>query len=248
MIAFLTAVLLQADLRQILDEAKKERVAERERLQKEDAAQEIELAAAKARRAALVDDLVDRTRALAGKSRELEAKRAERAALRTSRAASAQLWSDLRRAASDASLKLQDFIGALPPGEKRAEQAAALQALTANLAAPGAEAVDIRPLFDASRLLLEEMRSSAVFSRPVRNAQGAEESAQILRAGMIFAAYQTGSGRVGEVFAAPAGAGTPTKAYRDRPAFRGARECGCSLPAPAHGILVQSWFCSGKRM
>jgi biopolymer transport protein ExbB len=44
-----------------------------------------------------------------------------------------------------------------------------------------------------------------VFDHPVRTAEGVEEPARILRAGLIFSAFQT-AGRTGEVFAAPTGA------------------------------------------
>ena len=201
------ALAAQADVRQSLEAARQELAAERERLKKEDAAQETELAAARARLAALSDQLVDRTRSLSAKSKDLEARRAERAALRTTRAGSAQLWSDVRRTAGEAGAKLKDFVGALPPGEARAEQRQALDRLAAQLAAPGAEAPDVRPLFDAARLLLKETRSVAVFPHAVRNAAGAEEPAQVLRAGLIVTAYVTASGRAGEVFAAPGAAG-----------------------------------------
>ncbi|HEX7899660.1 MAG TPA: MotA/TolQ/ExbB proton channel family protein [Planctomycetota bacterium] len=188
----------------ILEEAKRELAAEKARIQKEDAAQEAELAAAQARVAALADEFATRTRSVAAKARELEARRAERAALRTARAASRQSWSDVRRAAEDAALKISDFLESLPPGERRDAQKASLAALRTSLAAP-AEAPDVRPLFDLARSLLEESRTSAVFDHAVRNAEGVEETAKILRAGLIFTAFQTPA-RVGEVFAAPTGA------------------------------------------
>lgn len=188
----------------VIEEAKRELAAEKARIQKEDAAQEAELAAAQARVAALADEFAARTRAVAAKSKELDQRRAERATLRTSRAASRQSWSDVRRAAEDAALKIHDFLESLPPGERREEQKKALAALKASLAAPE-EAPDVRPLFELARSLLGESRSSAVFDHAVRNAEGVEESAKLLRAGLIFTAFRTPA-RVGEVFAAPTGA------------------------------------------
>lgn len=179
----------------VLEEAKRELAAEKARIAKEDAAQEAELAAAKARVSALADEFTERARSVSLKTQELETLRAERAKLRVSSAATKNTWNDVRRAGEDAALKLTDFVESLPPGERRAEQKKAVEKLRD----------DIRPLFELGRSLLEESRSSAVFEHAVRNAEGVEERAQILRAGMIFTAFRTSS-RVGEVFAAPTGA------------------------------------------
>jgi biopolymer transport protein ExbB len=187
-------VTVEQDPKQALDEARKELAAERVRLAREDAAQEVELKEARARRAALADELIDRTRSLAAKSAELEKAKAERAKLRTERAAAKQSWADAHRAAADARQKLGDLLAALPPSEGREAQRAKLAATE-----------DLRPLLGLLRDLLEESRTRAVFNHEVRLPDGSKESAQVVRAGMIFEAYRSHSGRVGALIAAPAG-------------------------------------------
>ena len=206
---FLLLVLLAQDpggarLAAALQAAQRELAAEQERIRREDAAQEAELAEAKARLAALSDEIVDRTLALAAKEKALEEQRNARAELRRREDAARVRWAGVRTAAADAAQKLDDFLSALPPGERRAEQRAAVGALKAELDADRPNGFDLGGLFAAGAALLAESRSIAIFPHTVRTAAGLEEPAEILRAGMIFAAYRTkASGRMGEVLAAP---------------------------------------------
>ena len=195
-------------LQKALDDARRELASEKERLAKEDAAQEVELGRVKTRLAGLADELVDRTRSVSRKAKDLESLRAERARLRQARAEATQVWSDARRTADDARRKLSDLIDALPPSERRDEQKKRIEEARTELARPAGEPVDLRPLFALCRSLLEEAGTTAVFAAPVRNGTGAQEDARVLRAGMIFAAYQgKTSGRLGEVVSAPSGSG-----------------------------------------
>lgn len=202
MISLVLLLALQ-DLQKALDEARKDLAAERERLGREDAAQEVELKDARARRAALADEFVDRTRALAAKAKELEDAKAERAKLRAERAAAKQAWGDARRAAADAQAKLSDLLDALPPSEGRERQRALLAELRKALEVP--DGADLRPLLAVLRALLEESRSAASFRQKVRTADGTEEDATLFRAGMVFEGYRTTSGRTGLLIAAPSG-------------------------------------------
>ena len=191
------------DLRRSIEDARKELARERERLSREDAAQEADLKDARARRAALADEFVDRTRALAATTRELEAARADRAKLRTERAASTQAWSDARRAVGDAHAKLSDLLATLPPSEGRAAQRTLLADVKKALDVPDGK--DFRPLLALLRGLLRESITGATFEEEVRTSDGAAERATITRAGMIFEGYRTASGRTGMLIAAPTG-------------------------------------------
>lgn len=195
-------------LRKAIDEAKQELAFEKERIAKEEVVLESDLARAKGHLAGLTDELVDRTGSLARKSLELDALRSEREKLRKIRASAVQTWTEIRRTAGDARQKLSDLIEALPPSEGRREQRRLLEEARAALDRPAGEPVDLGPLVTGCRSILDEARTSAVFTHPVRNATGAEEDARVLRAGMIFGAYQgKTSGRAGEVVSAPSGQG-----------------------------------------
>jgi len=195
-------------LRHAVEEARRELAAEQERLAKEDAAEEAELARAKQNLAKLTDELVDRNAALGKKSKDLEGLRAERTKLRQERTSALQSWIELHRTGTDMRQKLADLVDALPPSESRGAQRKWLEESKVNLDRPPGEPVDLSPLLAAGRSLLGEAATSNSFGQVIRNADGTEEEAQVLRAGMIFHAYQAKkSGRLGEVAAAPAGQG-----------------------------------------
>lgn len=102
---------------------------------------------------------------------------------------------------------MSDLVGALPPSAAREEQRARLLAARAALEGPADAPYDLSGLLWAMGSLLDEAHSIARFSHPVRNADGAEEPVEVLRAGMMFHAYRNrSSGVVGEVFAAPGAA------------------------------------------
>lgn len=154
-----------ARLAAALQAAQRELAAEQERIRREDAAQEAELAEAKARLAALSDEIVDRTLALAAKEKALEEQRNARAELRRREDAARVRWAGVRTAAADAAQKLDDFLSALPPGERRAEQRAAVGALKAELDADRPNGFDLGGLFAAGAALLAESRSIAKIGR-----------------------------------------------------------------------------------
>ncbi|MBI3269804.1 MAG: MotA/TolQ/ExbB proton channel family protein [Planctomycetes bacterium] len=193
-------------LRKALDAATRELADEEQRIRKEEAAHEAEAAEAKAVVARLADEVAERTRSLAGKTKALEAARAERAAALEARSAALALWSTVRGVAAEARVKLSDLAGALPPSEAREAQRGRLDLARKSLEAPPGAPCEVTPLLDAARSLLAESYSVARFVEPVRNADGALQEMDVLRAGMIFHAYRgRSSERVGEVFAAPAG-------------------------------------------
>lgn len=195
-------------LKHAVDDARRELAAEQERLAKEDAAEEAELTRAKENLAKLTDELVDRNGSLARKSKELEGLRTDRSKLRQERNSALQSWIELHRTGSDMRQKLADLIDALPPSESRGVQRKWLEESKVALDHAAGEPVDLRPLLAAGRSLLQEAETSNSFSQSIRNADGTEEEAQVLRAGMIFHAYKAKkSGRLGEVAAAPAGQG-----------------------------------------
>ena len=239
--ALLLALLLVQDPSRALEEARRELADERERIRKEDAAQEADLVEAKKTLAKLSDEVVDRTVALAKGAKELDALRAERSRLRTARASSHETWLALHRSATEARIKMTDLASALPPSEAREGQKALLEKAKGALQAVPGEPFDLAPLLQAARSLLDEARSTALFSHTVRNAEGVAEEARVLRAGMIFHAYQTvSSGRVGEVFAAPSGSAgyrwsvSLTSSARDevRQAIAAAAAPGTALEIP----------------
>ena len=231
-------------LKRAVEEARRELGAEKERLAKEDAAEEAELRRAKETVAKLSDELVDRNVSLSRKSKELDASRADRAKLRQERTAAVVSWAELQRTGSDMRQKLADLVEALPPSESRAAQKKWLDEAKSALEHPPGEAVDLRPLLEAGRSLLSEAASTATFAQRIRNSDGLEEEGRVLRAGMMFHAYQGKiSGRVGEVAAAPAGQGgyrwtesLPEWAKRDlRKALEEAAE---SSPAAAFRLPI----------
>jgi biopolymer transport protein ExbB len=198
----------QDRLRKAVEEARRELAAEQERLAKEDAAGDSELSRAKEIVAKSADELVDRTSSLSRKTKELETLSVERGTLKQTRSAALLVWADLHRSASDMHQKLSDLLEALPPSESRAAQKKLLDEAKAALGRPSGQPFDARPLLAAGRSLLVEASTTATFTHPIRNADGVEEEARVLRAGMIFHAYQgKQSGRVGEVAAAPSGQG-----------------------------------------
>lgn len=228
-------------LRKAIEEAKQELAAEGDRISKEESAQEAELLRARETLSKLTDELVDRTVALSRKGKDLDALRQERAALRKARASAVESWAGLHRTGLDAWRKLADLVDALPPSESRAEQRKLLDQAKTALERPAGEPFDLRPILALSRSLLDEARTAAVFTHPVRNAEGIEEEARVLRAGMILHAYEgLKSGRVGEVAAAPAGQGgyrwtehLPAKAKLDlRKALGDAGAPGTALYLP----------------
>lgn len=201
----LCGVAAAQDLRAALEEAKRELAAEEARIQKEDAAGDAAVAEAKAALGRLTDEIADRTRALAAKTRELDAARANLNALREARAASLGVWTALHRTAVDAQTRLADLVGALPPSERRDAQRADLDAARKALEVPAGTPFDLAPLLRAADSLLDEAHTAARFAHELRNADGVVEKLDILRAGMIFHAYRSPSGRIGEVFAPPGG-------------------------------------------
>ncbi|HEV3027790.1 MAG TPA: MotA/TolQ/ExbB proton channel family protein, partial [Planctomycetota bacterium] len=195
-------------LKKAVEEAKTELAAEETRLANEDAAEEAELSRAKELVAKATDELVDRTGSVSRKTKELESLRAERGKLRQARSGAVLIWADLHRTAQDMRQKLSDLLEALPPSESRSAQTKFLEEAKTSLEHPAGEPFDPRPLLAAGRSLLGEASSTATFTHPIHNADGVGEEARVLRAGMIFHAYQgKQSGRVGEVAAAPAGQG-----------------------------------------
>jgi hypothetical protein len=195
-------------LRRGVDEAKRELKAETDRLAVEDAAEEAELARVRQSVAKLTDELVERSESLSRKSKELDSLRSLRGAEKKDRDSATQTWIELHRTATDMRQKLADLLDALPPSERRSEEKKLIDEARSQLDHAPEEPFDLRPLLALSRSILAEAGSVAVFTEPLRNSEGVREDAQVLRAGMIFHAYQgKSSGRLGEVAAAPAGQG-----------------------------------------
>src|SRR5579862_3580557 len=198
----------QDRLKKAVEEARSELAAEQARLAKEDAAEDAELSRAKQLVAKSTDELVDRTGSVSRKTKELEGLRAERGQLRQTRSAAVVIWADLHRTAQDMRQKLSDLLEALPPSESRAAQTKLLEEAKAALNHPAGEPFEVRSLLAAGRSLLGEASTTSTFVHPIHNADGVGEEARVLRAGMIFHAYQgKTSGRIGEVAAAPSGQG-----------------------------------------
>jgi len=196
----------QDRLKRAVEEARRELAAEGERLAKEDAAEESDLVQAKGNLSRLTDELVDLTGSVSRKSKDLAALNAEEKKLKQDRFQAVQTWGDLHRTASDMRQKLVDLLDSLPPSESRAAQKRWLDEARAELEHPQGEPFDPRPLLAAGRSLLAEAGTTRLFTQPIRNADGIEEDALVLRAGMIFHAYQgKKTGRIGEVATAPAG-------------------------------------------
>jgi biopolymer transport protein ExbB len=198
----------QDRLKRAVEDARRELSAEEERIAKEDAAEEAELARTKDKLSKLTDELVDRTGSISLKTKEQEALRLERGKLKQARTTAVQTWIELHRTASDMRQKLSDLVDSLPPSESRAAQKKMLEDSKVALEHPAGEPFDLGPLLVAGRSLLSEAGTTAAFTQPIRNSEGLEEEARVLRAGMIFHAYQgKKSGKVGEVAAAPSGLG-----------------------------------------
>ncbi len=198
----------QDRLKKAVEEARTELAAEQARFAKEDAAADAEISRAKELVAKSTDELVDRTGTVSRKTKELENLRADRGKLRQARSGAVLIWADLHRSALDMRQKLSDLLEALPPSESRASQAKLLEEAKTALDHPAGEPFEVRPLLAAGRSLLGEASTTATFTHPIHNAEGVEEDARVLRAGMLLYAYQgMKSGKVGEVAAAPSGQG-----------------------------------------
>jgi len=158
-------------------------------------------------------ELVNRKVALAQKQARLEQLRTQRADFRQQQNILNQQLTDIHLLASDAQVKLGDFLQTLPPSESHAKQQQLFKEFSQGLTSTSADAkLDyVFPLLSLLESLYQQSYTSAVFDSTIRDNQGYQQRAQILRVGHILSAYQAAdSHRVGLAVAAPEG----EKGYR----------------------------------
>jgi len=189
-----------------LEDARRELAAERDRMHREEEALEKELKEAQAKSGALSDELVDRTVSLGQKTKTVEQLRSERARLRQARLSSNETWSEVRTALSDAASKISDLLSTLPESETREAQKELVRRVKAEHNCAGSEPPDLSAALALFELVMTEIGTTAVYDATIRNARGVEETADLLRVGMILCAYRgKASAQVGLRMAAPGG-------------------------------------------
>ena len=156
-------------------------------------------------------ELINRKVTLAQKQACLEQLRTQRADFRRQQSTLTQQQTDIHLLASDAQVKLGDFLQTLPPSENHAKQQQLFKEFSQSLTSADAKLDYVFPLLSLLESLYQQSYTSAVFDSTIRDTQGYQHRAQILRVGHILSAYQANdSHRVGLAVAAP----EPEKGYR----------------------------------
>jgi len=198
-------------LRRAVNEAKQELESERTRIEREDQAFREKLGRLNERLTKLADELVNRKLALANKRSKLEQLRQQRAVYRQRQGAYQQQRTEMHLIASDAQMKLKDFLETLPPSENRAKQKQLLEDFKKSFGQTNDRLNYVFSLLELLESLYRESHSSAVFSQTIRDGQGDPQEAEILRVGHILYAYKSAaSRRTGVAVSGPEG----EKGYR----------------------------------
>ncbi len=230
-IGFLTAVSIPVSgqeaaasekLNRAIQDARQELKAERARIQSEIQALQSEESQLDARLTKAASDLVERKLALARKQSQREKLRKQRADFRQQQNALDQQRTEMHLITSDAQVKLKDFLETLPPSENRAGQEILFKDFCTDFTSENEKLDYALPLLSLLESLYQESRTSAVFSRTIRDGQGYAHRSKILRVGHILYAYQAADSHgVGLAVAGPEG----EKGYRwkeDLPAWAAA--------------------------
>ncbi len=196
---------------QAIKEAREELEAERTRIQHEIQALQTEQKHIEARAMKLASEAVERKLSLSEKQTRLETVRKRRADLRRESTVLDQQQNEIALIASDAQVKLADFLEILPPSENRAEQRQLLMKFRQGLTLTTENPDYILSLLSLLKSLYQESYSSAAFDSTIRDGRGYSHQAKILRLGHILHACQADDSRViGLAVAGPDG----EKGYR----------------------------------
>lgn len=189
--AFGEGAVSQQSLLTSVEQARREVEAEKQRIAREEAAQEKQLEQITAKQGQLVDEKVELKFSIAAKEAELEKLQSDHESLLQQRDRFRQQRGEIRIISGDAHQKLLDLIDTLPPSQSRPHQQKLLAANESSLQNAETERVDIEPTLGLIESLLDESRSSEVFTAQIRNAQGYEEAVELLRAGQMLFAYRS---------------------------------------------------------
>ena len=198
-------------LTRAIQDARQELKAERARIQRELQALQSEQDQLENQAKKLATEMVDRKLSLARKQSRLEKLRKQRVEFRQQQTALDQQQTEIHLIASDAQVKLKDFLETLPPSENRIAQQQLFQQFRQGFT-PANENLDyVIPLLSLLESLYQESHTSAVFDSTIRDGKGYPHQAKILRVGHILYAYQSAdSNGVGLAVAGPEG----EKGYR----------------------------------
>lgn len=189
--AFAQASEVERRLASSIEQTRRQLEAEKLRIEREEKSQENELKEVSAEQGRLVDEKVERKFAIAEKEARLEELVGEREKLLQQRDRFRQQYSEMRIIAGDAYQKLSELLGMLPISESRDRQEELLEEVKASLVNSDETAVDIEALLELVDSVLDESRSSTVFSAQIRNAEGYVEQVRLLRVGQILFAYNS---------------------------------------------------------
>jgi biopolymer transport protein ExbB len=174
-----------------IEQTRQQLATERKRIKSEEKSQKKDLQESTIRQEQLIDEIVERKFAIAGREVQLEKKRSACERLRQQQGRFKQQRAEIGIITADASQKLSDLLDILPPSESRLEQKKLLAEVKSSAGESGQIQTNMSTLLELLSSLLCESRTSSIFRRNIRNAQGYEQQVQLLRVGQIFFAYRS---------------------------------------------------------
>jgi len=184
-------------------EAESELNAEKARIEKEEQAREGELEQARSACRELADEIVERKISIARKQAELRAVRKQREGLWAERTQWQEDLSQIRLICAEVEKELTELVTSIPVSESRRSQLEQLGGLKTAFTEnePGAM---IESVFAVVASLLEETRSTAVYSADITDPRGVRRRARLLRVGQnLFAYHIGGTGQVAVAISDP---------------------------------------------
>lgn len=175
-------------VKQAIQQTESELEAEKTRIQNEERARQTELSETRATCKRLADELVERKISIARKQAELRRIRRRRETLWAERTRLQEDLSQIALVCGEIEREIAELLNVIPISEYRPRQLEKLGDLKRGLSEDKAD-VMIESAFTVVASLLEEIRTTAVYSAEVVDPSGVRQRAQLLRIGQSMFAY-----------------------------------------------------------
>ena len=175
-------------LQTAVEQAERELEAETARIQKELLAWEDELQKVREECQMLSGEIVERKIAIAQKQGTLRDLRSRREALWTERTQFQEDLAQIKSICRDVETELNELLDILPPSERRQDQRQQLASLKESLDRDAINTM-VPSVFGLIESLLDESRTSAVYTGDILDPQGRRQTVRLLRVGQSLFAY-----------------------------------------------------------